>query len=276
MYLKKIIKKKIFKLISSISNKLNYKTYLIGGYVRNYFLKINNSKDIDIVTTGDSEKLAKFFLKKKKKSKLFIFKRYKTAIVKYKKYNIEFVSTRKEYYNIYDNKPYVILLNSIKKDQKRRDFTINSIAISLNNKNLGKIIDTFSGIKDIKKKIIKTPINPNITFKDDPLRMIRAIRFVSQFKFKISIKSIKAIKKHRNRIRIISIERIIQEFNKILLTSKPSIGLKLMYNFGFLYFLLPEFIELKFNKKYNNFSYKNNFKHTLKVLDKLSKKTQNL
>ncbi|MDH3005033.1 MAG: HD domain-containing protein [Candidatus Shikimatogenerans sp. JK-2022] len=283
MYLKNNIlnnfkKNKIFKIISNLSNKLNYKSYLIGGYVRNIFLNIFNNLDIDIVTTGDSLIIAKYFSYIISSKKIYIFKRYKTAIVKYKNINIEFVSTRKEFYNIYDNKPYIKKLKNIKDDQIRRDFTINTIAISLNKKNFGKIFDTFNGIKDIKNKIIKTPINPNITFYDDPLRMIRAIRFSTQFKFKIDNISKISIKKNLDRIRIISIERIIQEFNKILLCNKPSIGLKLMYKFGFLSIILPEFINLKGKDidNINGYSYKDNFIHTLKVLDKISKYTNNL
>lgn len=271
------IKKKIFKIISKISEKLKYKTFLIGGYVRDLFLKIKKKKkDIDIVTTGNSLKLANFFLKKIFSKKFFIFKRFKTVIIKYKKYNLEFVSTRKEYYNIYNNKPYVKILKNLKEDQKRRDFTINTIAISLNKKNFGKIFDKYNGILDIKKKILKTPRNPNKTFFEDPLRMLRAIRFCTQFKFKMHKKIICSIKKNVERIKIISIERIIQEFNKILLSSKPSKGLKLMYKFNFLFLILPEFLNLKKKEKKNNFFYKDNFKHTLKVLDKISKYTKNL
>ncbi|WOX79344.1 CCA tRNA nucleotidyltransferase [Candidatus Shikimatogenerans bostrichidophilus] len=269
-----MINNKIFIYISYISEKLNYNTYLIGGYVRNYFLFKKKSLDIDIVTTGNSIKLAKLFAKKIFSNNIFFFKRYKTAIVKYNNYNIEFVSTRKEYYNIYNNKPYIKILNSIKDDQYRRDFTINSIAISLNKKNYGKIIDPFNGLNDFKKKIIKTPIDPNITFNDDPLRMIRAIRFSCQLNFKIDKNTKKAIKNNIDRIRIISIERIIQEFNKILLTKKPSIGLKLMFKFGFLYFILPEFISFKGNNIINGYSYKDNFIHSLKVIDNI--KTNNI
>ncbi|WGH25664.1 MAG: HD domain-containing protein [Candidatus Shikimatogenerans bostrichidophilus] len=279
-YKKKILLKlnnnKIFKIISKLSKILNYKSYLIGGYVRNLFLKKKYNTDIDIVTTGDSIILAKKFAKIIFSKKIYYFKRFKTAIVKYKTYNIEFVSTRKETYNIYNNKPNIKIFKSIKDDQSRRDFTINSIAISLNINDFGNIIDTYNGINDIKKKIIKTPINPNITFYDDPLRMIRAIRFSSQLNFKINKKSIKSILKNRDRIRIISIERIIQEFNKIILSDKPSIGLKLMYKFGFLSIILPEFVDLKGKTNYNGFSYKDNFLHTLNVIDNISKLTNKL
>ncbi|WGH27058.1 MAG: HD domain-containing protein [Candidatus Shikimatogenerans bostrichidophilus] len=271
-----IKKKKIFNIISKLSKKLKYKSYLIGGYVRNYLIFKKKSYDIDIVTTGNSIILAKLFSKEIKTKNLFFFKRFKTAIVKYKNYNIEFVSTRKEYYNIYNNKPNIKIFKTIIEDQNRRDFTINSIAVSLNYKDYGNIIDTFNGLKDLKKKIIKTPINPDITFYDDPLRMIRAIRFATQLKFKIKENLILSIKKNIDRIRIISIERIIQEFNKIIISKKPSIGLKLMFKLGFLSIILPEFISLKNNDTLNGFSYKDNFKHTLKVIDNISKKTNNL
>ncbi|MDH3003796.1 MAG: hypothetical protein NHF95_00695 [Candidatus Shikimatogenerans sp. JK-2022] len=273
MIFKKNIKKnKIFIIISNISYLLNYKTYLIGGYVRNYLLFNKKSYDIDIVTTGNSIILAKEFSKKLKIKNIFFFKRYKTAIVKYNNYNIEFVSTRKEYYNIYNNKPIVKIYKNIIEDQNRRDFTINTIAISLNKNNFCKIIDTFNGIKDIKNKIIKTPINPNITFYDDPLRIIRAIRFVSQLNFKLKNNILLAISNNIDRLRIISIERIIQEFNKIIITKKPSIGLKLMFKLKLLNLIIPEFITLNKKNKYNINIYKKNFKKTLKVIDIISKK----
>ncbi|WGH24567.1 MAG: HD domain-containing protein [Candidatus Shikimatogenerans bostrichidophilus] len=275
--LKLIKKNKIFKNISKISDKLNYKTYIIGGFSRNIFLK-NKIKlfDIDIVTTGDSYILAKKFSNILSIKNFFVFKRFKTVIVKYNNKNIEFVSTRKEYYNIYNNKPYVKILDNIKDDQKRRDFTINTIAISLNKKSLGKIIDPYNGIKDINKKILKTPINPDKIYYDDPLRMIRAIRFATQLNFKISKESLKSIKRNKYRLRIISIERINLEFNKIILTRKPSIGIKLMYKLGFLSMYLPELLDLNKVQIIHGFTYKNNFIHTLKVIDKISKYTNNL
>ncbi|WGH25117.1 MAG: HD domain-containing protein [Candidatus Shikimatogenerans bostrichidophilus] len=274
--LKTFKKEKYFSLICSLSKKLNIKSYVIGGYVRDLFLNKNNPKDIDIVTTGDSFILAKIFSKSLSTKQIYIFKKFKTAIVKCKNIRIEFVSTRKEYYNIYDNKPYVKIFRTIKEDQKRRDFTINTIAISLNKENFGKILDPFNGIKDIKNKIIKTPINPNITFYDDPLRMIRAIRFKTILNFKIDKSLIKSIEDNIDRIKIVSIERIIEEFNKILLSNKPSIGLKSMYKFGFLFYILPDFISLKGKKNINGYSYKYNFIHSLKVLDNISKLTKNL
>ncbi|MDH3004355.1 MAG: HD domain-containing protein [Candidatus Shikimatogenerans sp. JK-2022] len=284
MYLKKkILKnikiKKILNIISYLSDKFNYKTYLIGGFVRNLFIKKKyktNNIDIDIVTTGNSIILAKKFSLSLNIKSFFIFKRFKTAIVKYKNINIEFVSTRKEYYNIYNNKPYIKKLKNIKEDQIRRDFTINTIAIYLNKKKFGKVIDTFNGIKDIKNKILRTPNNPDNTFYDDPLRMIRAIRFSTQLNFNISNSSIKSIINNVDRIRIISIERIIQEFNKIILSKYPSIGLKLMYKLGFLSIILPEFINLKKKSKIKGYTYKDNYKHTLEVLDNISKYTNNL
>ncbi|WGH28058.1 MAG: HD domain-containing protein [Candidatus Shikimatogenerans bostrichidophilus] len=275
--IKKLINNnKIFNIISKLSKKLKFKTYLIGGYVRDYFLFKKKSYDIDIVTTGNSIILAKLFSKKINIKNIFFFKKFKTAIIKYKNNNIEFVSTRKEYYNIYNNKPNVKIYKNIIEDQNRRDFTINSIAISLNYKSYGKIIDPFKGLKDIKNKIIKTPINPDITFYDDPLRMIRAIRFYTQLKFKIENKLILSIKNNIDRIRIIPIERIIQEFNKIIILKKPSIGLNLMFKLGFISIILPEFVTLKKNDKIKNLLYKKNFKYTLKVIDNISKKTNNL
>ncbi|WGH24750.1 MAG: HD domain-containing protein [Candidatus Shikimatogenerans bostrichidophilus] len=281
MFKKKILnlikKNKIFTIISKLSDKLNYKTYIIGGFTRNIFInKKNKIFDIDIVTTGDSYILAKNFTNILSIKKIFVFKRFKTVIVNYNNINIEFVSTRKEYYNLYNNKPYVKKLNNINEDQKRRDFTINTIAINLNKKNFCKIIDPFNGIRDINKKIIKTPINPDKIYYDDPLRMIRAIRFATQLNFKISKKSLKSIKKNKYRLRIISIERINIEFNKIILSNKPSKGIKLMYKLGFLNMYLPELLDLNKVKIINGFTYKNNFKHTLKVIDKISKYSNNL
>ncbi|WGH25299.1 MAG: HD domain-containing protein [Candidatus Shikimatogenerans bostrichidophilus] len=274
--LKNLKKEKYFSLISNLSEKLNIKSYVIGGYVRDLLLNKNQPIDIDIVTTGNSLILAKMFYNSISKKVIYVFKKFKTAIVKNRNIRIEFVSTRKEYYNIYDNKPYVKIFKTIKEDQKRRDFTINTIAISLNKNDFGKILDPFNGIKDIKNKIIKTPINPNITFYDDPLRMIRAIRFKNILRFKIDKSLIKSIQENIDRIKIVSIERIVEEFNKILLSNKPSIGLKLMYKFGFLFYILPDFISLKGRVTFNGYSYKDNFIHSLKVLDNISKLTNNL
>ncbi|BDT61580.1 MAG: tRNA nucleotidyltransferase [Flavobacteriales endosymbiont of Rhyzopertha dominica] len=267
---KLILNNKIFINISKISDKLKYKTYLIGGYVRNLLLFNIISYDIDIVTTGDSFLLAKYFSKKIITNKIFFFKRYKTAIIKYNNYNIEFVSTRKEYYNIYNNKPKIKILNSIIDDQKRRDFTINSIAICLNKKNFLKIIDKYNGIKDLKNKIIRTPINPNITFYEDPLRMIRAIRFSTQLNFNINKKIKISIINNIDRIRIIPIERIVQEFNKILLSKKPSIGLKLLLKYGFLSIILPELLAINKINNINNLIYKKNFKNILSIIDNIN------
>lgn len=267
----------IFKLISECAREIKEKCYLVGGYVRDLLLKrqIKNI-DIDISTSTDGSILANKVAKKMNiKTKVIIYKRFRTAMIKYQNIQIEFVCFRKESYNLNSRNP-IIVKSSLQEDQKRRDFTINSLAISLNYYNYGKLIDPFNGVLDLKQQIIKTPKNPKQTFLDDPLRMLRAIRFASQLNFNIDKKALKHIFLNRNRIKILPMERIIQEFNKILLTKKPSKGLFLLYTTGILKIILPELTLLKGTKNIKGFSHKDNFIHTIKVVDNISVKTNNL
>lgn len=268
-----IIHNDIFKIISKCSIEINQKCYLIGGYVRDSIIGYKNPKDIDIVTEGDGILLAEKVLEKiNSKNKLVLFKRFKTAMLKYQNYNIEFVSARKESYYNYSRNP-IIQKGTLEDDQNRRDFTINTLAVSLNTFNYGYLLDPFNGLNDIKNKIIKTPLNPEITYSDDPLRMFRAIRFATQLNFCIDKNSINSIKNNINRVKIISIERIMEEFKKILLSKKPSIGINLLYNTGLLKIILPELTLLKGVEEKDGFTHKDNFYHTLEVLDNISIKS---
>ena len=232
LYMKKCLNDPIFNTISQIIENEKILAYVIGGYVRDIFLN-RNSKDIDIVVLGSGIELAKKLAKKLgPKVKVNVFRNFGTAMLKYNDYEIEFVGARKESYRKNSRKP-IVEDGTLEDDQKRRDFTINALALSLNKVNYGELIDPFDGIKDLGKKIIRTPLDPDITFSDDPLRMFRAIRFASQLKFKIEQNTYESICRNQDRINILSKERIVDELNKILLSEKPSIGLKILENSGF-------------------------------------------
>ncbi len=265
----------IISIVSNLSIKLKIKTFLVGGYVRDLLLE-RKSKDIDILVIGDGISFANE-VKKRLDSKvnLQIFKNFGTAMINYDGFNIEFVGSRKESYQKSSRNP-VITAGTFEDDISRRDFTINSVAISLNEDDKGRIIDLFDGIHDLKKGIIKTPKNPKITFYDDPLRMMRAIRFATQLNFKIENSNIKIIKSEKERIKIISMERIHEELNKILLSPKPSIGFLLLKSTGLLEIIFPEIIKLEGIDEIEGKSHKDNFYHTLQVLDNISKNTDNL
>ena len=265
----------IISIVSNLSIKLKIKTFLVGGYVRDLLLE-RKSKDIDILVIGDGISFANE-VKKRLDSKvnLQIFKNFGTAMINYDGFNIEFVGSRKESYQKSSRNP-VITVGTFEDDISRRDFTINSVAISLNEDDKGRIIDLFDGIHDLKKGIIKTPKNPKITFYDDPLRMMRAIRFATQLNFKIENSNIKIIKSEKERIKIISMERIHEELNKILLSPKPSIGFLLLKSTGLLEIIFPEIIKLEGIDEIEGKSHKDNFYHTLQVLDNISKNTDNL
>lgn len=266
---------KIFKTISEISEKEKTEVYIIGGYVRDLILN-RKSKDVDFVVIGSGIEFAKkLALTLSPKLKVNTFKNFGTAMFKYKEVEYEFVGARKESYQRNSRKP-IVENGTLEDDQNRRDFTINALAISMNKKNYGNLIDPFNGIEDIKNKIIRTPLNPNITFSDDPLRMIRAIRFASQLDFTIHSTSFQAIKDNANRIKIISAERISDELNKILMSSKPSVGFKLLYNSGLLEIIFPELYNMSGIEKINDIGHKDNFLHTLKVVDNIAKRTDNL
>ena len=219
----------IFKIISQASQNLNINCYVIGGFVRDFLLGRDSKKDIDIVAVGSGIDLAlKVSQLLPNHPKVQVFKTYGTAMLRYKDHDIEFVGARKESYN-YESRNPLVENGTLEDDQNRRDFTINAMAFSLNAENFGDLIDPFEGILDLQNKIIKTPLDPDITFSDDPLRMLRAIRFAAQLDFQIEEKSFQSIKKNADRIKIISGERVVEEFNKILLTQKPSVGFLLLY-----------------------------------------------
>lgn len=268
-----ILNHKIFKILRDIISEEKCKTYLIGGYVRDFFLK-KESKDIDIVVVGNgiavAEKLAE-----KINGKVSVFKRFGTAMVKYNDLEIEFVGARKESYNEKSRNPKVST-GSFNDDINRRDFTINAMAVSLNEENFGELIDKFNGIKDLENKIIKTPLDPSITFSDDPLRILRAVRFASQLNFKFDEETFKAIYENRERIKIISQERITDEINKIIASPKPSVGFKLLFNSGVLEIIFSELADMQGVDIVEGKGHKDNFYHTIQVLDNIAKKTENL
>ena len=269
------LNKDIFKIISESADELGMECYLIGGYVRDFFL-FRQSKDIDIVAIGSGIDLAKWVGKKLgAKRNITIFKTFGTAQIKYKGYEIEFVGARKESYNEDSRKP-AVEEGTLEDDQKRRDFTINAMAFCLNSKRFGEVIDPFNGIQDLEDLIIRTPLNPDITFSDDPLRMMRAVRFASQLGFDIFPDTFDAIVRNAERIKIVSMERVADELNKIILSAKPSIGFILLDKTGLLELIFPEFTALKGAETKDGVGHKDNFYHTLIVLDNISKETDSL
>ncbi|RCT55208.1 CCA tRNA nucleotidyltransferase [Winogradskyella sp. KYW1333] len=266
----------IFKIISDAAQDLSMDSYVIGGFVRDYFLNKGDAKDIDIVAIGSGIELAeKVSEKLDKKTKVKIFKTYGTAMLRYDDIEIEFVGARKESYNE-DSRNPIVENGTLEDDQNRRDFTINALALNLDKNNFGNLLDPFSGLSDLEKGIIKTPLDPDITYSDDPLRMMRAIRFATQLKFKIEDASLNAITKNKDRIEIITKERIVVELNKILESTKPSVGFKLLEKTGLLDFILPELTALKGIDEKEGQTHKDNFYHTLEVVDNISKTTDNL
>lgn len=264
----------VFKIISSCANQLGVEAFVIGGFVRDLFLN-RESKDIDVVTLGKGIELAELVHQQLPDSYLSVFKNFGTAQVKFHDLEIEFVGARKESYNHNSRKP-TVETGSLKDDQDRRDFTINALAIGLTEANFGKLLDPFQGVLDIERKIIKTPLQPDITYSDDPLRMLRAIRFATQLGFTIEEKSFEAITKNKKRIDIVSKERIADELNKIILSPIPSVGFKLLYDCGLLHLIFPEMVKLYGVETVNGKSHKDNFYHTLEVLDNVSKMSNNL
>ncbi|MCD4684067.1 MAG: CCA tRNA nucleotidyltransferase [Bacteroidales bacterium] len=272
------VRKPVFTVIAGAAEELKFPAYVVGGYVRDMIMD-RDSVDIDIVTVGSGIELAKRFAGKiDPKLKVKVFKNFGTAMVNFQgeqNWQIEFVGARKESYRKDSRKP-IVEDGTLEDDQNRRDFTINALAISLNKNDYGNLIDPFDGINDIKRKIIRTPLDPDITFSDDPLRMMRAIRFATQLGFDIEDKTYNAIGKNADRIRIVSFERITDELNKIIQANKPSQGFLMLENTGLLKLILPQFQELKGVEKVNDKGHKDNFYHTLEVLDNLSLKTNNL
>lgn len=265
----------LFRLISEAADEMNVECYLIGGYVRDFFL-YRPSKDVDIVAIGKGIELAEMVAKKMGgKTRISIFKNFGTAQIKKGDYEIEFVGARKESYRKDSRKP-VVEDGSLKEDQERRDFTINAMAFCLNKERYGELLDPFNGIQDLEDLIIRTPLDPDITFSDDPLRMMRAIRFASQLGFDIYPETFDAIHRNRERISIVSMERVTDELNKIILSPKPSIGFLLLEKTGLLDIIFPELTALKGAETKDGVGHKDNFYHTLAVLDNIAKKTDDL
>lgn len=266
----------IFKIISKSAEELGIDAFVIGGFVRDYLLQRGEPKDIDIVALGSGIELAKQVAKNlPHKPKVQIFKTYGTAMLRHDDIELEFVGARKESYTAESRNP-VVEDGSLEDDQNRRDFTINAMAFSLNSINFGELVDPFGGVKDLEEKIIRTPLDPDITYSDDPLRMMRAIRFASQLNFTIEPASLKAISENKERIEIITKERIVVELNKILESSVPSVGLLLMEETGLLQYILPELTALKGIDEKDGQRHKDNFYHTLEVVDNISQHTNDV
>ena len=257
----------IFKTISKIADQLNQPVFVIGGFVRDQILK-RETKDIDIVTLGSGIDLAKKISKELDSSPVKIFKNFGTAMILVDDIEIQFVGARKESYKS-DSRNPIVENGTIEEDQNRRDFTVNALAISLNKSSFGEFIDPFNGLIDLKNKVLKTPLDPDVTFSDDPLRMMRAIRFCSQLDFKIEDITLAAINKNIDRIKIVAQERITEEINKIILSNQPSVGFKLLEKTGLLKIIFPEFQLLKGVDIKDGKGHKDNFYHTLQVLDNI-------
>lgn len=273
---KEALKNPIFKIIAQASKELGADSYVIGGFVRDYLLQRDFKKDIDVVAIGSGIELAlKVSELLPNKPKVQVFKTYGTAMLRYKEIDIEFVGARKESYNKESRNP-IVENGTLEDDQNRRDFTINALAFSLNENNYGELIDPFNGLEDLQNKIIKTPLNPDITYSDDPLRMMRAIRFATQLNFEIESESLEAIKRNSERLKIITGERIVDELNKILSTEKPSIGFLHLYKTGLLDLILPELTALNNVEEIEGHTHKNNFYHTLEVVDNICPNTDDV
>ena len=271
---KEAIKSDIFSIITRASEILEVKSYVIGGFVRDYILQRGVAKDIDIVTVGNGIALAKKVASLlPNKPKVQVFKTYGTAMLVYKDMELEFVGARKESY-AEDSRNPEVSVGTLEDDQNRRDFTINALAISLHKDDYGTLLDPFNGLKDLEKGIIKTPLNPDITYSDDPLRMMRAIRFATQLNFEIEENSLLAITKNASRLSIITKERIVVELNKIIEATQPSIGFLLLEKTNLLEMILPELIALKGVEEVEGQKHKDNFYHTLEVVDNISKATE--
>ena len=273
---KEALSNPIFEKISKASRELGMDCYVIGGYVRDYLLKRGTPKDIDIVAVGEGIKLARKVAEQLPgKPQVKVFKNFGTAMIRHRGKELEFVGARKESYQRHSRKP-IVETGSLQEDQKRRDFTINALALSLQPDEFGKLLDPFSGFQDLKNQILRTPLDPDITYSDDPLRMMRAIRFASQLAFTIHPESLKAISDNRERIKIISKERIVDELHKILACDKPSRGLRLLHDTGLMPIILPELNALQGIEEVEGQRHKDNFWHTLEVVDNIAMATDNL
>lgn len=266
----------LFEIISKASEELKVSSYVIGGFVRDFILKRGEAKDIDIVAVGSgielAEKVAELL---PNNPKVQVFKTYGTAMLRYDEIEVEFVGARKESYTENSRNP-IVENGTLEDDQNRRDFTINALAISLNKETFGELLDPFEGINDLESKIIRTPLDPSITYSDDPLRMMRAIRFATQLGFEIEEKSLKAITDNSDRLKIITRERIVDELNKIILSKIPSIGFLLLHKTKLLNQILPEIVALKGVEEVEGQKHKDNFYHTFEVVDNISEHTDDL
>ncbi len=273
--MKEYLQDKIFQIISETADEHGLECYVIGGYVRDLFL-YRQSKDIDVVVVGSGIAMAEYVAAKLgKKATLAVFKNFGTAQVKTKEVEVEFVGARRESYQRDSRKP-IVEDGTLEDDQNRRDFTINALALCLNKDRFGELVDPFNGLTDLENLVIRTPLNPDITFSDDPLRMMRGIRFASQLGFFLESNTFDAIVRNRERIAIISRERIADELNKIILSPRPSVGLLLLEKTGLLKLIFPELEALKGVETKEGIGHKDNFLHTLLVLDNLSRTSDNL
>lgn len=269
------IDKPLFRKISEVADKMGVECYVIGGYVRDLFLN-RPSCDIDVVVVGSGIRLAEAFCKSLGRgAHLSVFRTFGTAQVKWHGHEIEFVGARSESYSSDSRKP-VVEVGTLEDDQRRRDFTINVLALCLNGKHFGELVDPFGGVDDLREKIIRTPLDPDITFSDDPLRMMRCVRFASQLGFYIYDETFDALERNAERIKIVSQERIIDELNKIILSPHPSKGLVDLQRAGLLQYILPEVSDLDLQETRGKFSHKNNFYHTLEVLENVAANSNKL
>lgn len=274
MNLKTHIDHRIFETVSEVSSEKGISAFVIGGFVRDLILE-RPSKDIDIVVLGSGLEMAELVAKKLEVKKVAYYKNFGTAAFVFDGLEIEFVGARKESYERNSRKP-IVENGTLEDDQNRRDFTINALAISLNKSSYGEVVDPFNGLEDLKKKIIRTPLDPNTTYSDDPLRMLRAIRFSTQLGFRIEKESYQSIKENAKRLEIISQERITDELNKIILANKPSRGFKQLFDTRLLHEFFPEMVALEGVEIIDNKGHKDNFYHTLEVLDNISLNTNDL
>lgn len=276
MNYKQALTHSIFKKIQESADEMGLEAYVIGGFVRDFFLKRGTPKDIDIVAVGSGIALAeKVASKLSGTPKVSIFKNFGTAMIKHDGIELEFVGARKESYHRDSRKP-VVEDGSLEDDQKRRDFTINALALSINEASFGNLLDPFEGIEDLEKQLLRTPLDPNTTYSDDPLRMMRAVRFATQLGFTIELPSLQAITDNKERIKIISNERIVDELHKIMLTAKPSKGFALLHKTGLLDIILPELTALQGVEEIEGQKHKDNFWHTLEVVDNICETTEDL
>lgn len=276
MNYKQALTNDIFKTIGESADELGLEAYVIGGFVRDFFLKRGSPKDIDIVAVGSGISLAqKVASKLGGTPKISIFKNFGTAMIKHDGIELEFVGARKESYHRDSRKP-VVEDGSLEDDQKRRDFTINALALSINKTTFGDLLDPFDGTQDLERQLLRTPLDPNTTYSDDPLRMMRAVRFATQLGFMITLPSLQAITENKERLKIISRERIVDELNKIMLTPKPSTGFALLHKTGLLDLILPELTALQGVEEIEGQRHKDNFWHTLEVVDNISPNTDDL